>query len=91
MIIFFTKTGLIRVCLYNLKPDFQRYSRNLFSPGSRVANILALLREKMNFDCVINNQEKLNFGCVIKNLVSNPFRIYWKMNRGLHDIPWLRI
>ena len=50
-----------------MKPDQSRfYSRNRFSPGARVLRFLPLLREKTNYDCVIETP------------VLNRSLVYWK-------------
>ena len=36
-------------------------------------------------------QEKTDFDCVIENLVSSPSHIYWKMKGVLHSILWFRM
>ena len=52
---------------------------NHFFPGARMVDLLPLLFWEKDFDCVI------------ENLVLNLSLIYWKMNRGLHDILWFRL
>ena len=55
-------------CESNLKPDFQLYNRNTFSPSARLVDFLPFFWEKIDFDCVI------------KNLVLNLSHIYRRMN-----------
>ena len=61
--------------VYNLKPNSQWYSRNLFSLRPRVVIILPLLQDKTEFVCVMKN----------------PSHTYLKINRGLHGNPWFRM
>ena len=55
-------------CESNLKPDFQLYNRNTFSPPARLVDFLPFFWEKTDFDCVI------------KNLVLNLSHIYRRMS-----------
>ena len=56
-----------------------------------IAEIDFLWGGKGGWFLTVTPKEKTDFDSVTENLIFNLSLIYWKMNRGLHDIPQSRL